>query len=211
MRSLKKIMVAVTLLSVLSPLTAEAKSAKKVSHSAKVAHYTMQKKHGAKSTKKNTPKGIPNQRGCLVAAAWNEARGRTDKEIISVMSVVRNRTNHPSFPKTMCKVVLQPGQFQMGWKVRSALISASNGGNFTSKLGSLEPADVDALTRIDGIAKIVLSGFEADPTHGALYFYSPKLRKKMGLPAKPDWARPNRTTFTASIGEFRFHKEKKIR
>ena len=158
----------------------------------------------AKSLQKPVSKA---DRSCLVAAAWNEARGRPDMEIIAVMSVVINRTSYSEYPSTLCGVVLDDGQFQMTANFRKAVRVAKAGGNFRNKLGKLEPADANAITKLDGIAKIVLEGFVADPTHGATHFYSPKLRKSLGLPAKPSWA--NRMTLTASIGEFRFRKQRK--
>ena len=148
----------------------------------------------------------PNH-SCLVAAAWNEARGRTDKEITGVMSVVLNRSRHPDYPSTICGVVLEKGQFQMSPKIRKVVRLAKSGKNYRKALGSLEPADAKALIDLDIIAGRVIKGYVADPTKGATHFYTPSMRKRLGLPADPSWAK--RMSRTASIGEFRFMKVKK--
>jgi spore germination cell wall hydrolase CwlJ-like protein len=146
-------------------------------------------------------------RSCLIIAAWNEARGRTDKEATGVMSAVLNRVKHPDFPKTVCGVVLEQGQFEMAWKIRKTLRLAKSGHSFRNSLGDLQPADEEALDRLDMLAGKVIKGYVADPTKGATHFYTPSVRRKRGLPADPLWAK--KMTRTASIGEFRFVKERK--
>lgn len=51
--------------------------------------------------------------GCLAAAAWYEA-GNDDEGQRSVIQVVLNRVKHPSFPKTVCGVVLQGSERRTG-------------------------------------------------------------------------------------------------
>lgn len=48
---------------------------------------------------------------CLALAIFHEARGEPIKGQKAVAEVVLNRTNHPSFPQTVCGVVKQPRQF----------------------------------------------------------------------------------------------------
>ena len=50
---------------------------------------------------------------CLAAAAWYEA-GNNAADQRSVMQVVLNRVAHPSFPKTVCGVVLQGSERKTG-------------------------------------------------------------------------------------------------
>ena len=134
-------------------------------------------------------------RACLAAAAWNEARGRPDVEIIAVMHVVRNRTEQANRPHNICGVVMERGQFHLNAQAKSLLYNA----RFPRHDGPEAPEKLLTL------AEFVLNGDSIDPTHGATHFYTPRLRRVMGLSAAPDWAR--RLRLTASIGEFRFHKE----
>ena len=143
---------------------------------------------------------------CLVAAAWNEARGRPTEEVVAVMHAVVNRSNHPAFESTVCGVVLEKGQFHMAPDFRRLVVEAKRTGHVRLKLS--RPADVSTYERMAVLADLVLDGNSADPTHGATHFYTPKLRALMRLPKAPAWAK--RLQFTAAIGEFRFHKQKAL-
>ena len=147
----------------------------------------------------------PRDVSCLIAATWNEARGRPDREIIAVMHAVINRSRHPAYPDTVCKVVLQRGQFQMSTHFRQIVHGLRK--EFVPP--SKAPADVRAFEKIRALAGFVLDGNSVDPTNGATHFYSPRLRVIMGLKADPSWAA--RILRTASIGEFRFHRLSKER
>lgn len=48
---------------------------------------------------------------CLAANIHFEAQGESKKGKIAVGHVTLNRVNDPNFPKTICSVVKQPGQF----------------------------------------------------------------------------------------------------
>lgn len=48
---------------------------------------------------------------CLVLNIYHEARGESLAGKIAVASVTINRTKHPDFPETICKVVYEPNQF----------------------------------------------------------------------------------------------------
>jgi spore germination cell wall hydrolase CwlJ-like protein len=48
---------------------------------------------------------------CLVRNVYHEARGESLAGKIAVAAVTINRTKHPDFPDTICKVVYQPHQF----------------------------------------------------------------------------------------------------
>lgn len=149
-------------------------------------------------------RGQTHERACLVAAAWNEARGRPDTEMAAVMHVVVNRVEHPAFAKSVCGVVLEKGQFQMDRRFRDAVERARRTGRFI--VSGLRDADRAILDRLDALATIVLDGNSVDPTKGATHFWSPKLRREMGYASGPAWAR--KLPMTLSLGPFRFHKLK---
>jgi spore germination cell wall hydrolase CwlJ-like protein len=48
---------------------------------------------------------------CLAKAMWHEARGEPLEGKIAVGEVILNRTKSESYPKTICKVIKQNGQF----------------------------------------------------------------------------------------------------
>lgn len=48
---------------------------------------------------------------CLAKNIYHESRGESLKGQMAVAWVTLNRTRHPSFPNTVCKVVNQPHQF----------------------------------------------------------------------------------------------------
>jgi spore germination cell wall hydrolase CwlJ-like protein len=146
----------------------------------------------------------PADRACLVAAAWNEARGAPDTQVAAVMHVVVNRTHHPAFAHSVCGVVLAKGQFQMTKPFRAAVDSARRTGHFVVK--GLRDQERVVLDRIDAIATMVLDGDSVDPTKGATHFWSPALRKTMGYASGPSWA--YKLPLTASMGPFRFHRLK---
>lgn len=45
---------------------------------------------------------------CMALAIYHEARGESDRGQAAVGWVIKNRVAHPSFPKTICKVVHEP-------------------------------------------------------------------------------------------------------
>lgn len=51
------------------------------------------------------------EKECLAEAIHQEARGETTKGKLAVAQVVLNRVKDLRFPKTICGVVFQPGQF----------------------------------------------------------------------------------------------------
>ena len=144
------------------------------------------------------------ERACLVAAAWNEARGRTDAEIIAVMHVVINRVKHPAYESTVCGVVLERGQFQMTPRVRNTVLESRRRGQFVFRGSNrIESATVD---KLEALASMIIHGQSVDTTGGATHFYCPKLRRKMGYSDPPAWAR--KMPMTLSLGEFRFYRQK---
>jgi spore germination cell wall hydrolase CwlJ-like protein len=146
----------------------------------------------------------PGDRACLIAAAWNEARGAPDSQVTAVMYVVVNRTRHPAFGRTICGEVLAKGQFQMTKPFRSAVKTAKRTGVFVVK--GLRTQERVVLDRVSEIADKVLGGEAADNTKGATHFWSPALRKEMGYKSGPTWAM--KLPLTLSMGPFRFHRLK---
>lgn len=135
-------------------------------------------------------RGKMNEQTCLVGAAWHEARGLPPVEIRKVMHVVINRTKNPDYPKGVCAVVLQKGQFPNVRNVISRL-SAAKSVHVLARGKSAEESELDVML---WIAEDVLSGNDADPTDGATHFYSPRFRTQLGLPARPAWDRKMKRT-----------------
>lgn len=62
---------------------------------------------------------------CLAEAVYREARGEDYRGRLAVAQVVINRTRTAGYPKTICEVVIQPGQFSWtaepwGWSADRA-------------------------------------------------------------------------------------------
>ena len=141
---------------------------------------------------------------CLTAAAWNEARGRPDIEIIAVMHVIKTRVNLHKFKgNNVCEVVLAKGQFQLSPAMRKLVVEAARSGKV--KFDLTKSIDRIKFNKIVALSAIVLNGHSKDPTNGATHFFSPKLRKIMGLPAMPGWAK--KLQQTKVLGEFHFYRE----
>jgi spore germination cell wall hydrolase CwlJ-like protein len=143
-----------------------------------------------------------SERACLVAAAWNEARGAPDTQVTAVMHVVVNRTKHPAFAKTICGVVLEKGQFSMSPDMRNSVIESKKRGEVV--LRGVRPAERGFVEKMEAIASLVIDGDSVDPTRGATHFYCPQLRKKLGFASPPMWAK--KLPMTLSLGPFRFHR-----
>ncbi|MTH62652.1 cell wall hydrolase [Paracoccus sp. DK608] len=97
---------------------------------------------------------------CLSEALYFEARGEGSQGQRAVAEVILNRVDHPRFPKTVCGVVNQSGQF-------------------TYKKGRIR--ERGAYARAQQIAKAALQGAPRNLTDGATYFHTPAV--------KPKWSR----------------------
>jgi N-acetylmuramoyl-L-alanine amidase len=116
-----------------------------------------------------------NEHECLALNIYHEAKGESVDGMIAVAAVTVNRRNNPSFPKKICDVVYQPGQFS--WV-----------GN------SRHPRRDSAEMKLSrAIAVEYLDGGLADPTNGALFFHAKYV--------KPNW----RMKRTAVIGNHVFY------
>lgn len=96
---------------------------------------------------------------CLAEVIYHEARGESETGQMAVAEVVMNRTESPHFPKTVCGVVNQRGQFAPKKRI------------------SEQGAYRDAVR----IANAVYEGKAPEVTQGATYFHTPAVR--------PSWSR----------------------
>ncbi len=137
---------------------------------AKVAHATKSKQARAETQ--------VSQRDlqCLAEALYFEARGEGSQGQRAVAEVILNRVDHPRFPKTVCGVVNQRGQF-----------TYNNNGRIREK---------GTYARVHKIAQAALSGAPRTPTNGATYFHTRAV--------KPSWSR--RFERTTRIGAHIFYR-----
>ena len=120
---------------------------------------------------------VMRQATCLAYAIYFEARGESRLGQLAVAFVVMNRLALPAYPKTICAVILDQGQFP--W------VS-----------GDLTITDRRTFAIARSVALHVMAGVFADPTSGSTHFYAP------ALIAAPDWARPE--SYRATIGRHLF-------
>lgn len=99
---------------------------------------------------------------CLTMVIYKEARGTTVTDQQAVGNVTLNRVKSPKWPKTICSVVHQHGQFSWADQVNS--ISSPK-----------------ALVEAERIADQLLDGELEDNTDDATYFHEIKVH--------PRWAR----------------------
>ena len=151
-----------------------------------VTHHSVAVK-SATTSRRAQRKAPDATRQCLTLVAWHEARGRPMHEVESIMHVVMNRTRHPAFPATVCAVLRQKDQFSGQLRIVPKT-----------------PRDRALAGRIAALADRVAAGALSDTTGGATHFYTPRLRVKLGMAARPDWA--HRLPRTAVRGEFVFHR-----
>lgn len=114
---------------------------------------------------------------CLTEALYFEARGESLSGQRAVAEVILNRVDHPAFPKSVCGVVNQSGQFSY-------------------KGGSLRMRDRAAAWRAQRVAQEALSGAPRTLTNGATYFHTTGVR--------PSWSR--RFVKTTRIGSHIFYR-----
>lgn len=119
----------------------------------------------------------PSALRCLTEALYFEARGEPLSGQRAVAEVIMNRVDHPAFPKSVCGVVNQQGQFS--YKGRS-----------------LRMRDGAAASRARRVAAELLAGAPRSLTSGATYFHTTYVR--------PSWT--HRFTRTARIGSHVFYR-----
>jgi N-acetylmuramoyl-L-alanine amidase len=122
---------------------------------------------------------VLRQATCLAHAVYFEARGETRLGQLAVAFVVMNRLYSPAYPKTICDVILDKGQFP--WVT-----------------GDLTIADQRSFAIARSVALHVMAGVFVDPTAGSTHFFAP------ALVAPPAWAAPE--AFEATIGGHDFYR-----
>ena len=113
---------------------------------------------------------------CLAEALYFEARGEGSQGQRAVAEVILNRVDHPRFPKTVCGVVNQRGQFTYNKNARIR--------------------EKGTYARVHKIAQAALSGAPRTLTNGATYFHTRAV--------KPSWTR--RFERTTRIGAHIFYR-----
>ena len=113
---------------------------------------------------------------CLAEALYFEARGEGAQGQRAVAEVILNRVDHPRFPKTVCGVVNQRGQFTYNKNARIR--------------------EKGTFARVQKVAIAALSGAPRTLTDGATYFHTRQV--------KPSWSR--RFERTTRIGSHIFYR-----
>lgn len=100
---------------------------------------------------------------CLSQAVFFEAKSESYEGKLAVANVIRNRTENDLFPKSVCAVIAQKGQFSFFKKSNKVKIDVQNESVYKQVVDSIN------------VAVAVLSGQERDNTHGAIAFINPRL------------------------------------
>ena len=110
----------------------------------------------------------------MTAAIYFEARGESYIGQTAIAQVVQNRTNHPDFPNTVCKVIKQP--FQFSWYNKEKHIQNILKG----RIIDLKNKDREMYLQAKDIAsKAVLGLIEYNPKlEDALYFVHKSVSSK---------------------------------
>lgn len=114
---------------------------------------------------------------CLTEALYHEARGEGVQGQRAVAEVILNRVDNPRFPKSVCGVINQSGQF-----------------SYKGRVGRV--SERGAYNRAKNIAVSALSGAPRNLTGGATYFHTRAVR--------PSWSR--KFTRTTQIGSHIFYR-----
>lgn len=97
---------------------------------------------------------------CLSAIMFGEARGESDVGKVAVAYTAINRKADPNYPKSICQIMKQPAQYQF----------LDYGMPTQTQVAYLMP-----------LAKAILEGKVDDPTRGAKWYHTKKV--------KPIWAK----------------------
>ncbi|ADP02639.1 cell wall hydrolase SleB [Salmonella phage PVPSE1] len=125
----------------------------------------------------------------LACNMYREARGESDHGLMSIAFVTLNRKDNDKFPRTVKKIVYQPGQFS--WTSYSTSFKVYEKDRWEK---AKEFAEV--LTKIHNNNKIVYDAI--DITKGSTYYHSKKV--------KPYWTKA--MIRTVSIDNHIYYKEK---
>jgi N-acetylmuramoyl-L-alanine amidase len=125
----------------------------------------------------DTPGDADSELSCLAGAVYFESKGEPLTGQLAVANVIISRTSSGRFPRTICGVVKQPGQFSF---IRDGSIPAiRSAAQYRTAMA---------------IAQIAIDKEWDNPTPGALYFHARRV--------SPGWARPR----VATIGNHIFFR-----
>lgn len=105
---------------------------------------------------------VDNEIECLALNIYFEARGEPESGKLAVAHVVMNRVLDPRFPKSVCEVVQQGGD----WRLHKCQFSWWCDGR------SDRPKDLAAWESSKKMARLVYWGASEDPTLGALWYHA---------------------------------------
>lgn len=126
----------------------------------------------------------------LARTLWGEARGESDKGLVAVAWVIRNRSDNPSWWGSSIETVcLKPKQFSC-WN------SSDPNYQFLAGLKSIPGRDY---VRMREAAVSVIDGHQPDPTYGATHYHAKSMRNY------PAWVR--KATMTVVIGGHVFYRD----
>jgi len=120
---------------------------------------------------------------CLAKNIWFESRGEPSDGQLAVGLVTLNRAEHTSWPKTICEVVYQPGQFS--WTAEPGLRNKKPTGEQWEQIVLLSATLMHRRDLFDDI------------TDGATYFHATYV--------KPGWSK---LQHTIRLGQHVFYKSK---
>lgn len=124
------------------------------------------------------PGDLSTELKCLAGAVYYESKGEPLAGQLAVAEVIINRARSGRFPKSLCGVVTQAGQFSF---VRGGAIPAVN------------PASSDWKTAL-AVAQVALNEAWESPAADAMFFHARYVR--------PGWGKPR----LASIGNHVFYR-----
>jgi spore germination cell wall hydrolase CwlJ-like protein len=147
---------------------------------------------------------------CLARNIYHEARGESSIGKLAVAYVTVNRVRSNRFPDTVCGVVHQAVYSTWWWEAKGKKVPVRNMCQFswycdgksdtinlTTASGRPIKQNIRAWEESKEIALAVLLGEVEDPTHGAKWYYNPKL-------ADPEWQ--HAFVKTAMVGNHKFMK-----
>ena len=134
---------------------------------------------------------------CLAKNVYFEARGESTIGKIAVAHVTLNRVNSPRFPSTICGVVHQAVYSKWWYEEHGKLVPVRYKCQFTWFCDGKSDAinDMRAWQQSMAVAEDVMLDMTQDPTHGAKWYYNPRL-------ADPKWQYSY--VKTATVGNHKF-------
>ena len=143
-----------------------------------------QNQNSFRGTAKN-PRNSETEINCLTKAIFYEARDQSDKGKFAIADVTLNRVENPEFPKSVCGVIRQPGQFS--WRAQGKIRKS--------------PDFQDEWNDAKLIAKKAVEHRNSVVSKGTLYFHADYVRP-------PKWTRKLKRV--ARIDDHIFYAIKKM-